>query len=181
MRWGGGGGAGAGGLSCCPVVLGGRSGAGFGVFGGLLMLLSHRPSDRPGQTSRDHPNHHHEQKWGWVQEMYAFTISLWRVGVKHVDLHLQLMAQPPWDSKMQVCVALVLSARVWRGVGVKDQRAGGFRLDWSCFFLRFVGAHRCSFLPCTTHIHPPPPPPYTNAAVGWQAVLHLSLHLRQRL
>lgn len=34
--------------------------------------------------------------------MYAFTISLWRVGVKKVDLVLHLMAQPPWDSKMQL-------------------------------------------------------------------------------
>ena len=42
------------------------------------------------------------QKWGWVQEMYAFTISLWRVGVKRVDLVLHLMAQPPWDSKLEV-------------------------------------------------------------------------------
>eukprot|EP00879_Flechtneria_rotunda_P031166 GHRR01034020.1.p1 GENE.GHRR01034020.1~~GHRR01034020.1.p1 ORF type:complete len:303 (+),score=76.00 GHRR01034020.1:478-1386(+) len=40
------------------------------------------------------------QKWGWVQEMYAFTISLYVIGVRHVDLILHLMAQPPWDSKM---------------------------------------------------------------------------------
>lgn len=39
--------------------------------------------------------------------MYAFTITLWRVGVKHVDLILHLMAQPPWDSKMQVCACVV--------------------------------------------------------------------------
>ena len=32
--------------------------------------------------------------------MYAFTISLWRVGVKRVDLVLHLMAQPPWDAKL---------------------------------------------------------------------------------
>eukprot|EP00879_Flechtneria_rotunda_P023665 GHRR01025042.1.p1 GENE.GHRR01025042.1~~GHRR01025042.1.p1 ORF type:complete len:103 (-),score=17.58 GHRR01025042.1:269-577(-) len=32
--------------------------------------------------------------------MYAFTISLYVIGVRHVDLILHLMAQPPWDSKM---------------------------------------------------------------------------------
>lgn len=40
------------------------------------------------------------QKWGWVQEMYAFTIALYVSGVRHVDLVLHLMAQPPWDNRM---------------------------------------------------------------------------------
>jgi hypothetical protein len=40
------------------------------------------------------------QKWGWVQEMYAFTISLFVIGVRHVDLILHMMAQPPWDTRM---------------------------------------------------------------------------------
>eukprot|EP00878_Enallax_costatus_P018039 GHUV01018967.1.p1 GENE.GHUV01018967.1~~GHUV01018967.1.p1 ORF type:complete len:389 (+),score=99.42 GHUV01018967.1:186-1352(+) len=39
-------------------------------------------------------------KWGWVQEMYAFTISLYVIGVRHVDLVLHMMAQPPWDNRM---------------------------------------------------------------------------------
>jgi hypothetical protein len=38
------------------------------------------------------------QKWGWVQEMYAFTIGLYNAGIKTVDLYLDLMAQPPWDT-----------------------------------------------------------------------------------
>jgi hypothetical protein len=35
--------------------------------------------------------------WGWVQEMYGFTIALWLAGIKHVDLYLHMMSQPPWD------------------------------------------------------------------------------------
>eukprot|EP00877_Chromochloris_zofingiensis_P001819 jgi/Chrzof1/11638/Cz06g03080.t1 len=41
-------------------------------------------------------------KWGWVQEMYAFTIALYNIGVRHVDLKLNLMAQPPFDDQMQL-------------------------------------------------------------------------------
>jgi hypothetical protein len=44
------------------------------------------------------------QKWGWVQEMYAFTVSLFVIGVRHVDLILHMMAQPPWDSRMMMGV-----------------------------------------------------------------------------
>lgn len=44
------------------------------------------------------------QKWGWVQEMYAFTISLYVIGVRHVDLILHMMAQPPWDNRMTLGV-----------------------------------------------------------------------------
>jgi hypothetical protein len=42
------------------------------------------------------------QKWGWVQEMYAFAISVYLIGVRHVDLALHLMAQPPWDARMEL-------------------------------------------------------------------------------
>lgn len=35
-----------------------------------------------------------------MQEMYAFTVSLFVIGVRHVDLILHMMAQPPWDSRM---------------------------------------------------------------------------------
>lgn len=42
------------------------------------------------------------QKWGWVQEMYAFAISVYLIGVRHVDLVLHLMAQPPWDARMEL-------------------------------------------------------------------------------
>lgn len=34
--------------------------------------------------------------------MYAFTIALYVAGIKHVDLHLNMMSQPPWDSKMEL-------------------------------------------------------------------------------
>lgn len=44
------------------------------------------------------------QKWGWVQEMYAFTVSLYVIGVRHVDLILHMMAQPPWDNRMSLGV-----------------------------------------------------------------------------
>ena len=40
--------------------------------------------------------------WGWVQEMYGFTIALSLNGIKHADLFLHLMAQPPWDSTMDM-------------------------------------------------------------------------------
>jgi len=42
------------------------------------------------------------KKWGWVQEMYAFTITLYKIGIRHVDLALHLQAQPPWDSALQI-------------------------------------------------------------------------------
>jgi hypothetical protein len=40
--------------------------------------------------------------WGWVQEMYGFTIALYLNGIKHTDLFLHMMAQPPWDTEMQL-------------------------------------------------------------------------------
>eukprot|EP00198_Chlamydomonas_reinhardtii_P000268 XP_001689603.1 predicted protein [Chlamydomonas reinhardtii] len=40
--------------------------------------------------------------WGWVQEMYGFTIALWLNGIKHVDLFLNMQAQPPWDQEMHM-------------------------------------------------------------------------------
>lgn len=42
------------------------------------------------------------QAWGWVQEMYGFTFALWLGGIKHVDLFLHMMAQPPWDNKLNM-------------------------------------------------------------------------------
>ncbi|KAK9831741.1 hypothetical protein WJX74_007749 [Apatococcus lobatus] len=36
--------------------------------------------------------------WGWVQEMYGFTLAAYAVGLGHVDLYRNLMSQPPWDS-----------------------------------------------------------------------------------
>lgn len=42
------------------------------------------------------------QEWGWVMEMYAFTISLYNSGIGPVSLHLELASQPPWDATMSV-------------------------------------------------------------------------------
>jgi hypothetical protein len=36
--------------------------------------------------------------WGWVQEMYAFTIALYNLGVRRTVLSPELAAQPPWDA-----------------------------------------------------------------------------------
>lgn len=48
--------------------------------------------------------HHDEEantKWGWVQEMYAFAMSLYTIGERFVSLHPDWMAQPPWDETMK--------------------------------------------------------------------------------
>lgn len=37
--------------------------------------------------------------WGWVLEMYGYTIAAYRVGLQH-DLRPQLTAQPPWDKSI---------------------------------------------------------------------------------
>jgi hydroxyproline O-arabinosyltransferase len=39
--------------------------------------------------------------WGWVQEMFAFTMSLYEVGVRDVGLHPKMMSQPPFDEKLE--------------------------------------------------------------------------------
>lgn len=41
------------------------------------------------------------KEWGWVQEMYAFTISMYLAGIKECGLFLDMMAQPPWDSQKE--------------------------------------------------------------------------------
>ena len=40
------------------------------------------------------------QAWGWVLEMYAFTISCYLEGVPPAALHIKMMGQPPWDEKL---------------------------------------------------------------------------------
>jgi hypothetical protein len=40
------------------------------------------------------------QAWGWVLEMYAFTIACHLEGVAPASLHIKMMAQPPWDTKL---------------------------------------------------------------------------------
>jgi hypothetical protein len=56
-----------------------------------------------------HPTHHSllspllcVQAWGWVQEMYGFTIAVWLAGIKRVDLFMNMMAQPPWDEQLNM-------------------------------------------------------------------------------
>ncbi|KAK9823561.1 hypothetical protein WJX72_003781 [[Myrmecia] bisecta] len=39
--------------------------------------------------------------WGWVQEMYGFTISCYNAGIAPIDLHLDMMSQPPWDTTLE--------------------------------------------------------------------------------
>lgn len=40
------------------------------------------------------------EKWGWIQEMYAFTLSMYKAGIKNIGLHLKMMSQPPYDSDL---------------------------------------------------------------------------------
>ena len=40
------------------------------------------------------------QAWGWVLEMYAFTISCFMEGVPPAALHVKMMGQPPWDTQL---------------------------------------------------------------------------------
>jgi hypothetical protein len=35
-----------------------------------------------------------------AQEMYAFTLSCYKAGIRGIDLHLRMMAQPPYDEKL---------------------------------------------------------------------------------
>lgn len=39
--------------------------------------------------------------WGWVQEMYAFTLAAYKSGLRNVGLHAKMMSQPPWDTKLE--------------------------------------------------------------------------------
>lgn len=41
------------------------------------------------------------KEWGWVQEMYAFTLSCYKAGIRNIGLHLKMMSQPPWDEKLE--------------------------------------------------------------------------------
>jgi len=41
------------------------------------------------------------KEWGWVQEMYAFTLSMYKAGIRDIGLHLEMMGQPPWDSQLE--------------------------------------------------------------------------------
>lgn len=41
------------------------------------------------------------KEWGWVQEMYAFSIAAYKGGLRDIGLHLKLMSQPPFDTKLE--------------------------------------------------------------------------------
>jgi hydroxyproline O-arabinosyltransferase len=34
--------------------------------------------------------------------MYGFTIAAWLAGIKKFDLYLNMMCQPPWDTRMNM-------------------------------------------------------------------------------
>mmetsp|Transcript_63547 Transcript_63547/g.200965 ORF Transcript_63547/g.200965 Transcript_63547/m.200965 type:complete len:560 (+) Transcript_63547:123-1802(+) len=44
-------------------------------------------------------DHEANKAWGWVLEMWGYTIAAKIIGVSH-DLHPALAAQPPWDTKI---------------------------------------------------------------------------------
>ena len=41
------------------------------------------------------------QAWGWVLEMYGFTLACYNVGLPPASLHPKMMSQPPWDTKLE--------------------------------------------------------------------------------
>ena len=41
-----------------------------------------------------------DKAWGWVLEMWAYTVTAYKVGVKH-HLYPELAAQPPWDQELK--------------------------------------------------------------------------------
>lgn len=42
------------------------------------------------------------QEWGWVQEMYAFALAMYMSGLTNVTTPLNIMAQPPWDTDLNI-------------------------------------------------------------------------------
>ena len=44
-----------------------------------------------------------DEKWGWVQEMYAWSIASTQIDVPvEYDLYDEFMLQPPWDAQLEV-------------------------------------------------------------------------------
>ncbi|GAX76986.1 hypothetical protein CEUSTIGMA_g4433.t1 [Chlamydomonas eustigma] len=43
-----------------------------------------------------------KKEWGWVQEMYAFAMSMYVAGLRDIDLIPHLIAQPPFDSDYEL-------------------------------------------------------------------------------
>ncbi|KAL4519320.1 hypothetical protein Ndes2526A_g00413 [Nannochloris sp. 'desiccata'] len=40
------------------------------------------------------------KEWGWVQEMYAFSLAAYKAGLRDIGLHIKLMSQPPFDTTL---------------------------------------------------------------------------------
>ncbi|KAK9833448.1 hypothetical protein WJX81_006347 [Elliptochloris bilobata] len=40
------------------------------------------------------------EKWGWVLEMYGFTIACHMARIQPARLHIKMMSQPPWDTRL---------------------------------------------------------------------------------
>uniref|UniRef100_A0A7R9V6U3 Hydroxyproline O-arabinosyltransferase-like domain-containing protein n=1 Tax=Chlamydomonas euryale TaxID=1486919 RepID=A0A7R9V6U3_9CHLO len=40
--------------------------------------------------------------WGWCQEMFAFAMSMYAAGLSDVDLYAHMVAQPPFDSDLEL-------------------------------------------------------------------------------
>ena len=74
------------------------------------------------------------QAWGWVLEMYGFTLACHIVGIPRVDLFLRMMSQPPWDTQLGPYYILHYTC-VLRS-GVENLRA------LCCAWLRVQGAVR---------------------------------------
>lgn len=45
-----------------------------------------------------------DKKWGWIQEMYAWSIASTQtaLGAVEYSIHKELMLQPPWDKSLQI-------------------------------------------------------------------------------
>ncbi|GMH33444.1 hypothetical protein BSKO_01278 [Bryopsis sp. KO-2023] len=42
------------------------------------------------------------KEWGWVQEMYAFSLTAFNLGLKNMTMVPNMMGQPPWDDALNV-------------------------------------------------------------------------------
>ena len=40
--------------------------------------------------------------WGWIQEMFAFSMAMYVAGVREVDLVPHMMAHTPYDSELEL-------------------------------------------------------------------------------
>ena len=42
------------------------------------------------------------QHWGWIQEMYAFAMSMYAAGLRDIDIIPHMMAHTPYDSDLEL-------------------------------------------------------------------------------